>query len=188
MEYLRFIYYIGASQCCCERTEGWTRLERRLLHICSTLDKVLFNVEALTERLRACHGLSSERVCLSAHLRRDTALGFSLNSGFWGLYGGATHAYLCHHFWLRWAWRPYLLVTGRNRTTAAIIHPLCVCLCPRLQMFLSVDSLWCGHVHCVCSHVLFSVCVCVISFSVRSDMCADNDAKWTGGEKRRDSY
>lgn len=53
-------------------------------------------------------------------------------------------------------------------------HSLCVCVCPRLQMFLRVDLPWCicSHVHCVCSHVLFWVKVCVWSHLLLSLTCA----------------
>lgn len=162
--------------------------EEAASHLLHTVHKVLFNVEALTERLRACCSPSSGRVCLSAvgaHLRWDMGLGYSLDFGFWGLYGWATHAYLCHHFWLLWAWRSYLLVTGWNRTTAAIIRSVRVCVCPRLQMFLRVDLPWCicSHVHCVCSHVLFWVDVCVWSHLLLSLTCAQTMTPNELGEK-----
>ncbi len=149
--------------------------EEAASHLLHTVHKVLFNVEASIERLRACRSPGSGRGCLCVCIcmRWDTGLGYSLDFGFWGLYGWATHAYLCHHFWLLWAWISYLLVTGRNRTTAPIIHSVCVCVCPRLQMFLRVDLPWCicSHVHCVYSHVLFWVDVCVWSHLLLSLTC-----------------
>lgn len=59
--------------------------EEAASHLLHTVDKVLFNVEALTERLRAGCGPSSERVCLStvgAHLRRAMGLGDRAFEGF----------------------------------------------------------------------------------------------------------
>lgn len=86
MGYLKIIHYKRASQVFCERTEDCMEAgEEAASHLLHTVDKVLFNVEAMTERLRACRGPSSERVCLStvgAHLQRATGLGYYLDLGF----------------------------------------------------------------------------------------------------------
>lgn len=86
MGYSKIIQYKRASQVFCERTEDCKEAgEKAASHLLDTVNKVLFNVEALTERLRACRGPSSDRVCLStveAHLQWAKGLGYCLDLGF----------------------------------------------------------------------------------------------------------